>query len=44
MQIDLYCQQWKCSPVNVVSSHVRVMQIVAGVREMWGVKEESGRL
>ena len=32
MQIDPYCQQWKCSPVNVVSSNIRVMQIFAGVR------------
>ena len=44
MQIDPYCQQQKCSPVNVVSSDIRVMQIFAGVREIWGVKEESGRL
>ena len=32
------------SPVNVVSSDIRVMQIFAGVREIWGVKQESGRL
>ena len=44
MQIDPYCQQWKCSPVNVVSRNVKVMQIFAGVREIWGVKQESGRL
>ena len=44
MQIDPYCQQRKCSPVNVVSSDVRFMQIFAGVREIWGVKQESGRL
>ena len=43
MQIDPYCQR-KCSPVNVVSSNIRVMQIFAGVREIWGVKQESGRL
>jgi len=30
--------------VNVVSSDIRVMQIFAGVREIWGVKQESGRL
>jgi len=29
---------------NVVSSDIRVMQIYAGVREIWGVKQESGRL
>ena len=44
MQIDPYCQQRKCSPVNVVSSDIRVMQIFAGVREIFGVKQESGRL
>jgi len=30
--------------VNVVSSDIRVMQIFAGVREIWGIKQESGRL
>ena len=44
MQIEPYCQQRKCSPVNVVSSNIRFMQIFAGVREIWGVKQESGRL
>ena len=44
MQIDPYCQWRKCSPVNVVSSDIRVMQIFAGVREIWGVKQESGHL
>ena len=44
MQIDPYCQRRKCSPVNVVSINVRVMQIFAGVREIWGVKQECGRL
>ena len=44
MQIDPYCQQRQCRPVNVVSSDIRVMQIFAGVREIWGVKQESGRL
>jgi len=44
MQIDPYCQRRKCSPVNVVSSDIRVMQIFAGVREIWGVKQESVRL
>ena len=44
MQIDPYCQRQKCSPVNVVSTNIRVMQIFVGVREIWGVKEESGRL
>ena len=29
------------SPVNVVSSNIRIMQIFAGVREIWGVKQES---
>jgi len=42
MQIDPYCQRRKCSPVNVVSSDIRVQQIFAGVREIWGVKQESG--
>ena len=39
MQIDPYCQRRKCSPVNVVSSNVRIMQIFAGVREIWGLKQ-----
>jgi len=43
-QIDPYCQRRKCSPVNVVSSDIRVMQIFAGVLEIWGVKQESGYL
>jgi len=42
MQIDPYCQQQKCSPVNVVSRNIRVMQIFAGVREIWGLKQERG--
>jgi len=25
--------------VNVVSSNIRIMQIFAGVREIWGLKE-----
>ena len=29
----------KCSPVNVVSSDIRVMQIFTGGREIWGVKQ-----
>jgi len=44
MQIDPYCQRRKCSPGNVVSGDIRVMQIFAGVREIWGVKQESGHL
>jgi len=44
MQIDPYCQQRICSAVNVVSSDIRVMQIFTGVREIWVVKQESGRL
>jgi len=32
------------SPVNVVSSDIRVMQIFTGVREIWGVKQESGHI
>ena len=39
MQIDPYCQQRKCSPENVVSSDIRVMQIFAGVREICGLKQ-----
>jgi len=31
-------------PHSVISSDIRVMQIFAGVREIWGVKLESGRL
>jgi len=34
MQIEPYCQQQKCSPVNVVSSDIRVMQIFTGVWEI----------
>jgi len=44
MQIDPYCQRRKCSPLNVVSSDIRVMQIFVGVRQIWGIKQESGRL
>ena len=44
MQIDPYCQRRKCSPVIVLSSDIRVMQIFTGVREIWGIKQESGRL
>jgi len=32
------------SPVNVVSSDIRVTQIFAGVREIWGIKQESGHI
>ena len=42
MQIDPYCQRWKCSPVNVVSSNIRHGQIFAGVREIWGLKQGRG--
>ena len=44
MQIDPYCQRRTCSLVKVLSSDIRVMAIFAGVREIWGVKQESGRL
>ena len=44
MQIDPRCQWQKCSLVNVVSSDIRVMQIFGGVREIWGIKQESGHL
>jgi len=42
MQIDPYCQQQKCSPVNVVSSNIRVMQIFTGVQEISGLKQVRG--
>ena len=42
MQIDPYCQRQKCSPVNVVSSDIKVMQIFAGVWEIWGLKQGRG--
>ena len=42
MQIDPYCQQRKCSPVNVVSSNIRFIEIFAGVREIWGLKQGRG--
>ena len=42
MQIDPYCQQWKCNPLNVVSSDIRVMQIFAGFRR-YGASNQ-GRL
>jgi len=44
MQIDPHCQRRKCSPENAVSSDIRVMQIFAGVREIWDVKQGTGRL
>jgi len=38
-ELSIYCQQQKCSPVNVVSGSIRLMQIFAGVRwrgnEIW---------
>jgi len=43
MQIDPYCQQQKSSPVNVVSRDIRLCRY-SRVREIWGVKQESGRL
>ena len=42
MQIDPYCQQRKCSPLNVVPSGIRVMQIFAGVRKIWDLKQARG--
>ena len=39
MQIDPYSQRLKCSPVNVVSSDIRFMQIFAGVQEIWGLNK-----
>jgi len=42
MQIDPYRQRRKCSPVNVVSSNIRVMQIFTGVREIWDLKQGTG--
>ena len=42
MQIDPYCQQRKCSLVNVVSSNIRVMQMFTGVREILGLKQGRG--
>jgi len=44
MQIDPYCQWRKCSLLNIISSDIRVMQMFTGVREIWGIKEETGRL
>jgi len=44
MQTDPYCQWQKCNTENVVCSDIKVMQIYAGVREILGVKQESGRL
>jgi len=43
MQIDPYCQQQKCSPVNVVSSDKGYADIRTGSGDM-GVKQESGHL
>jgi len=42
MQIDPYCQRQKCSLVNVISSNITVMQIFAGVQEIWGLKQGKG--
>ena len=41
MQIDPYCQRRKCSPVNVVSSNIRVMQIFAGFGR-YGASNKGG--
>ena len=42
MQIDPYCHKQECSSVNVVSSDIRVMQILAGVQEIRGIKQGRG--
>ena len=41
MQIDPYCQQQKCSPVNVVSSNIRIMQVFAKVGR-YGASNKGG--
>ena len=43
-ELPIYCEQQKCSPGNVVSGSIRLMQIFAGVRWRGGVKWEWGRL
>ena len=43
-RLILSAAEMKRSPLNVVCSDIRVMQIFAGVREICGVKQESGRL
>jgi len=42
-ELPTYCQLRKCSPANVVSGGIRLMQIFAGFRWGWGVKWEWGR-
>jgi len=37
------CQRQDCSPMSLVSNEVRIVQIFAGVPEIWGVKEGCGR-
>jgi len=41
MQIEPYCQQQKCSTVNVDSSNIRVMQIFAGLGR-YGASNKGG--
>ena len=41
-ELPIYCQRQKCSPGNVVSGSIRLMQIFAGVRWRGGVKWERG--
>jgi len=42
-ELPIYCQRRKCSPGNVVSGSIRLMQIFAGIRWRGGVKWEWGR-
>jgi len=42
-ELPIYCQWQKCSPGNVVSGSIRIMQIFVGVRWRAGVRWEWGR-
>jgi len=39
---DSYCQQWNCSPLNVLFSDVQIVLISQGVPPLGGVKQRWG--
>jgi len=42
LELPIYCQRQKCSPGNVVSCGIKLLQIFAGVRWIGGIKWEWG--
>jgi len=39
MKMDPYCQQWNCSPLNVLFSDVQIALISQVVPQLGGVKQ-----